>query len=569
VLILTDLMYQNLLASGNAPIKLKLDNHASTLIVGRNGTGKSTFSEAISLALFGVPLRKITKAKLVNAVNGRDCLVELGFIAQGKPYRVRRGIKPNIFEIFENGVLIEPPADLKDYQTILEENILHLNHKSFVQVVVLGSASFVPFMRLNVPARRTLIEDLLDINVFSSMNASTKEDLSDVKNKYDKAETTKSLIGEQRRMVGVFEDQFEERKAADLAALDAKVLREDTALEADRKKHAELKEAHATYAGVSQEVEDIRAQVRDFERKKTKVDTLLATYATERRFLDEHDTCPTCEQTISEDLKEQRYAVLDGKEAQATTVLSHCDAALTKHKAAMKTALAELEEANAIERDMRAADTAISMHLTYLRGFKADRERIAKTTQKRPDAVNVDELDAKIEELEKLQATLAEQRVVVEAATMLLKDNGIKARVVKHYLPIINRTINHYLNAMDFPILFTLDEEFNEAIKSRHRDDFSYESFSEGEKKRIDLALLLTWRHIARLKNSASTNILILDEVFDSSLDAAGTEEFLKIIADLEKDTSVFVISHKTDQLIDKFGSTIIFEKTKGFSTIS
>jgi DNA repair exonuclease SbcCD ATPase subunit len=437
-----------------------------------------------------------------------------------------------------------------------------------MQVVVLGSASYIPFMRLTTPNRRSLVEDLLDIGVFSNMNASTKDDLSGIKNEYDRTMQAKNLMGEQRRMVGVFEEQFEEQRAAEIAKLDGKITTEEQQLADHKREYNELKEALASYDEVKQELAGLQTKVRDFERKKDKIDNLLETYAKERKFLDEHDNCPTCEQPISEDLKEQRYAVLDQKETQATTVMTQCDAVLLKHKNAMAAALKELQEANAIERDMRAIESRIPVHLGYLRSMKAEKERIQNAKQQKPSTVNVEELDEKIAQLEAMQSQLSEQRVVVEAATMLLKDNGIKARVVKHYLPIINRTINHYLNAMDFPILFTLDEEFNETIKSRHRDDFSYESFSEGEKKRIDLALLLTWRHVARLKNSAATNILILDEVFDSSLDAAGTEEFLKIIADLEKDTSVFVISHKTDQLVDKFANTIAFEKTKGFSTV-
>lgn len=568
MLVLTEVVYQNFLASGNAPIRFKLNNHASTLIVGVNGVGKSTMSEAICFALFGRPLRNINKPKLVNSINGRECLVELSFRVREKNYKVRRGMKPNVFEIFENGTLIPPPADLKDYQTVLEENILHLSYKSFMQIVVLGSTSYTPFMRLTTPGRRSIIENLLDIEVFSAMNALTKDELTECKANLDKVTAAKNLIAEQRKMAESFSTHIADTRAEDIAKLQAKLDHEEYQIKTKKAEYIELKEADASYDEVRTILAEVQAKGSDFDIKLDRIVNARREIKKERVFYTDHDTCPTCEQPIDEDFKAARIGTLDKKDAVAQKAQDQIEkqrAAVTKQIAEARE---ELKEGDAIRRDMAAIESILPVHMRYARQIQDDIKRIQNAPVVVPQTVDMADLDARLEKLEAEHARLSEQRVIIDAAALLLKDSGIKARVIKHYLPIINRTINHYLNAMDFPIMFTLDEEFNEIIKSRHRDDFSYESFSDGEKKRIDLALLLTWRHVARLKNSASTNILILDEVFDSSLDAAGTEEFLKIIADLEKDTSVFVISHKTDQLVDKFANTIVFEKTKGFSTI-
>lgn len=568
MLILTDLSYQNFLASGNAPIKLDLDKNASTLIVGRNGAGKSTMSEAICFALFGRSLRNITKPRLINSVNQRDCLVELGFKVREKTYKVRRGIKPNIFEIYENGTLIEPPADLKDYQTVLEENILNLNYKSFMQVVVLGNASYTPFMRLTTAARRAIIEDLLDIEVFSSMNTLTKDELSTLKGNIDRVVQAKTLIAEQKRMATAFTAVIEDNRAAEIAALETKLAQQEADIEEKKAEYVALKEANATYDEVRTLAKELTDKKLNLDRTWQRVKDARKDIAKELAFYMGHDTCPTCEQPIDATFKAKRIGTLKTKDAAGEAAEHKCATNISKVAGEQSAVNDELKEATSIQRDMAAIESTLPVLIRYVKQTRDEIERVRNRVVVAPEKVDVAELDAKLEALEKDHARLTEERIVVEAAMLLLKDNGIKARVIKHYLPIINRTINHYLNAMDFPILFTLNEEFSETIKSRHRDDFSYESFSEGERKRIDLALLLTWRAVARLKNSASTNILILDEVFDGSLDAAGTEEFLKIIAELEKDTSVFVISHKTDQLVDKFTNTIVFDKTKGFSTI-
>lgn len=564
----TKVHYQNFLAAGNAPIEIALNDHGSTLIVGRNGAGKSTMSEAICFALFGRPLRNINKPKLVNSINNKDCLVELEFRIGTNSYKIRRGIKPNVFEIYENGNLIPSPASAIDYQTILETNILHLNYKSFMQVVVLGSASYVPFMKLGTGARRQIIEDLLDIEVFSSMNALTKDDLNSLRVEYDRCTQAQKLIGEQRKMAQQFSAHIEEQRLATIEQLQDKIVGEQREIQAIEDAVTKLKEDlkefdvdktnHAAALKKQREYEKTLDAIQSRERKIRK----------EREFYEEHDNCPTCEQSITEEFKTTRFASLTKKEEDATKAVAQCQALIDKYKVQAEASAKRIEQARDIEFKLHGAEAKLPLHERRLKELKKALSDAQQPVQTQP-TVNVDELDKQLDALETQHAELSKKRLIIDAASMLLRDDGIKTKIVRHYLPIINKQINHYLNALDFPILFTLDEEFNEQIKSRHRDEFAYDSFSEGEKKRIDLALLLTWRAVARLKNSAATNLLILDEVFDSSLDAAGTEEFLKVIGTLEQDkTNVFVISHKTDQLVDKFAHTVVFEKTRGFSTI-
>jgi DNA repair exonuclease SbcCD ATPase subunit len=568
MIIFTHVKYQNFLASGNAPISIPLNAHSATLIVGHNGTGKSTLSEAICFALFGRPMRNITKPKLVNSINNRDCLVELDFTTNSSSYKIRRGIKPNVFEIYEGGNLIPAPASVLDYQTMLEDHILKLNYKSFMQVVVLGSASYVPFMRLTGASRREIIEDLLDIEVFGAMNVLTKEDLTGLKVATDKGQTEIALVSKQVEMAQSYTDHLEDQRAEQLAKIDATLQSVQTtvaALEAERQTHAA---ALIPYAAIQTAYDTAHTKQVEYEKMLTKIAAQDKKARKERTFYEEHDHCPTCEQGIDETFKAGRYEVLAKTEADAAKALAQCQALITKYRAQVDTAQAELDKADSIQKQYDAITAKLPVHQARIKELQAERVKIAAAVPAVAVVADVDELQAQLDALLTTQQALAKRRIIVEAAAMLLKDNGIKSKVIRHYIPIINKSINHYLSAMDFPILFQLNDEFAETIKSRHRDDFSYDSFSEGEKKRIDLALLLTWRAVARLKNSASTNLLILDEVFDSSLDANGTEEFLKIIAALESDTNIFVISHKTDQLIDKFANTITFEKSRGFSQI-
>ena len=560
--------YKNFLAAGNSPITIDLDTHQSTLVVGHNGTGKSTLSEAICFALFGRPLRNINKPKLVNSINGRDCLVELDFKTSSSAYKIRRGIKPNVFEVYENGTLIPSPASVSDYQELLESNILKLNYKSFMQVVVLGSASYVPFMRLTTSSRRDIIEDLLDIEVFSAMNALAKDDLTNLKNDLDKVLQARGLLGEQVRMAQNFTEHLEDQRREQLALVDTNIAQVVATIDEAKTSITELQATLDTYEEYRTAHAEATAKKAEYERNRFAVQAKLKELRKEHAFYDENDTCPKCEQSLTDEHKQGRYAALDSKEQGAEKALTQCDVLIAKYQVQIDSANTELSQASTIRQQIHGIQAQMSVHETRLAELRRERVRLQDTSATVPQTVDVEDLQRQLADLVIKHDDLSRRRVIMDAAGMLLKDSGIKSKVIRHYVPIINRTINAYLTAMDFPIAFTLDEEFSEKIKSRYRDDFAYDSFSEGEKKRIDLALLLTWRAIARLKNSAASNLLILDEVFDSSLDANGTEEFLKIIAGLEKDTRVFVISHKTDQLQDKFQHSITFVKNRGFSEI-
>jgi DNA repair exonuclease SbcCD ATPase subunit len=556
--------YKNFLASGDAPIELELSQHASTLIVGKNGAGKSTMTEAICFALFGRALRNINKPALINSTNKRDTMVELWFTIDQTKYHIRRGIKPNVFEIYVDDVVLPAPASLADYQTLLESTILKINYKSFMQIVVLGSASFVPFMRLSPAARREIIEDLLDIEIFSSMSGLAKEELSEVKATGDQLTVQRVMLDEQLRMADTFTTQLEGERDTKLATLHAAAAATQAQIDTLRAQQAGWTTERDVYAEVPAQHRAASAKHAGYATTHRAIATREKKLEKERVFYTTHDACPTCEQSITDTFKQARFLVLSDKEAAAQTALTQCQTLMDKYAGALAALQESLDADEALQRQIALVSGQVPIHTRRLRELEEERQVTLA-----PPAPPVDVVSIRAQQQEVLEQhkVVSARRSVLDTAMALLKDSGIKARVIKHYLPIINKQINHYLTVMDFPIHFTLDEEFKETIQSRHRDDFSYESFSEGEKKRIDLALLLTWRAVARMKNSASCNVLVLDEVFDSSLDVNGTEEFLKIIHALEH-ANVFVISHKTDSLIDKFHHVITFEKHRGFSSI-
>jgi DNA repair exonuclease SbcCD ATPase subunit len=555
--------YQNFLATGNVPIDILLNKHTSTLIVGRNGAGKSTMTEAVCFALFGRALRNINKPALVNSVNKRDALVELWFTIGETQYLIKRGIKPNVFEIYQNGVVIPAPAAIADYQTLLETQILGLNYKSFMQIVVLGSASYVPFMRLSPAARREIIEDILDIEVFSAMNTLAKDELSTLKTLTDSLSQQRTLLDEQVRMGESFTTQITEQRDAQRASIQVAIDDETAQIAALHVAKADAKERAEQYRSSHEVYTQAKDKKTEFETTFRAIVSREKKLAKERDFYTAHDECPTCTQSITQEFKQSRFVVIDGKEQSAQKARQECERLITKYDGVLTKTSADLSVLEQTEREIAKIDMEVPIRKARI--VELTKQLTAPIVQ--PPAVNLDEIRERIAGIHAQQTETAARRAIVDTASTLLKDSGIKSRIIKHYLPIINRQINHYLTAMDFPIHFTLDEQFEEHIQSRFRDDFCYESFSEGEKKRIDLALLLTWRAIARLKNSASCNMLVLDEVFDSSLDVAGTEEFLKIIHALE-DANIFVISHKTDSLIDKFAHVLHFEKQRGFSTL-
>jgi DNA repair exonuclease SbcCD ATPase subunit len=564
VIVFERVRYKNFLATGDVSIELALNENASTLIIGKNGAGKSTMTEALCFALFGRALRNINKPALINSTNKKDTVVELWFTIDQTRYHIKRGMKPTVFQIYVDDVLLPAPASLADYQTLLESTILKINYKSFMQIVVLGSASFVPFMRLTPTARREIIEDLLDIEIFSAMSGLTKGEIAEVKTVGDQLTMQRVLLEEQLRMAESFTTQLVGERDGKLATL-------RTTMDATQTQIASLREQETAWASARKAYTEVPALHRAASDKHSGYETTHRAIASrekklekERVFYTTHDECPTCEQSITDSFKRARFLVLTEKEAAAQTALTQCQTLMDKYEALVDTHQLGLDADAALHRQITLVGGQVPIYTQRLRELEAERQ----ATLAPPAApVDVDALQTQQQEILEQHTVVAARRSVLDTAMTLLKDSGIKARVIKHYLPIINKHINYYLTAMDFPIHFTLNEEFKEQIQSRHRDDFCYESFSEGEKKRIDLALLLTWRSIARLKNSASCNVLVLDEVFDSSLDINGTEEFLEIIHALEH-ANVFVISHKTDSLIDKFHHVITYEKLRGFSSI-
>ena len=539
MIIFEKVRYKNFLATGDVAIELTLNENASTLVIGKNGAGKATMTEALCFALFGRALRNINKPALVNSTNQKDTIVELWFTIDQTKYRIKRGIKPNVFQIYVDDVLLPSPAALADYQTLLETTILKINYKSFMQIVVLGSASFVPFMRLTPASRRDIIEDLLDIEIFSAMSGLTKDEIAEVKTAGDQLTMQRVLLEEQLRMAETFATQFDCERDEKLSTLRAAMDTTQAQIDTLREQQSEWTAAREDYTEVSTQHRAASEKHSGYTTTHRAIATQEKKLEKERVFFTTHDECPTCEQSITDNFKQDRFVVLDEKEAAAQKALTQCQSLVDKYAALVDTHQLGLDADAELQRQIALVSGQVPIHTQRLQELEEERQ----ATLAPPAApVDVDAIHTQQQEILEQHTVVSARRSVLDTAMTLLKDSGIKARVIKHYLPIINKHINYYLTAMDFPIHFTLNEEFKESIQSRHRDDFCYESFSEGEKKRIDLALLLTWRSIARLKNSASCNVLVLDEVFDSSLDINGTEEFLKIIHQLEH-ANVFVIS--------------------------
>ena len=560
--------YKNFLSSGNNFTELQLDNSKTTLVVGQNGAGKSTMLDAISFALFGKSHRNINKPQLINSINNKACLVEVEFRIGSKQYKVVRGIKPAKFEIYANGTLMNQNSHNKEYQKILEQNILKLNHKTFHQVVVLGSSSFTPFMQLGAWNRREVIEDLLDINVFSKMNAILKEKNAVLKEKINqvyhsieinetKTEAQKKYIRDVSKINADSKKQFEsqiEKKKQEIKDLQ----HANRSLGEEQEKRME---------GFHEAFKNARERVYDLKADESNIKTNITNLVKETKFYETNESCPSCEQDITDELKERKLS-----EAKATA--SKLQSSLAKVSEEQSRAAQELErwESEAAELtklghkqfDNNERIESLEIEIEHL-GWE-----IEFLTEKGSDLAKAnDDYDTLMKEYHELlgnKATLNDQAAYNSVISEMLKDTGIKTKIIKQYLPVINKLVNQYLTILDFYVHFDLDESFTETIRSRHRDAFSYDSFSEGEKQRIDLALLFTWRQVAKMKNSIATNLLILDETFDSSLDEAGIENLMKILHTLGDDTNVFVISHKGEVLDGKFASKIEFYKDKNFS---
>lgn len=570
MIIFKKLRYQNLLSTGNQFTELDLNRSSSTLVVGENGAGKSTFIEALTFALYGKPYRNINKPQLLNSITGKGLLVEVEFSIGQKDYIIRRGIKPTVFEIYQNGRMLNQNAGSRDDQEYLEKNILKLNFKSFSQIVVLGAANYVPFMQLPSMQRRAVVEDLLDIQIFSVMNSLLK----------DKINTNRTELSDTDYKINLCEQKIE-LHSKHIGTLKAnnddlivqkrdKIVAHDTAVASHR---AAVESMMSQVNNLSIQIVD---QTRVVDRKnklvqmESSLEDKIRKLNREIQFFHDHDNCPTCMQGIDHDFKTDTLEKRSGKK-------SEIEQALTKLEDEINITHEKLEFINETNEQILQLNSAIqsnnqqiSFYQRYINDLSKEIENLVE--QGNRIHTDMDDTDAYEKELaghNKQKELLLKQKAIYEIAAHLLKDTGIKTKIIKQYVPIMNKLINKYLAAMDFFVNFELDDQFNETIKSRFRDEFSYASFSEGEKLRIDLALMFAWRAIAKLRNSASTNLLIMDEVFDSSLDSAGTEEFLKILETLTQDTNTFIISHKGDQLFDRFHSVIKFEKHSNFSRIA
>ena len=548
--------WKNFLSTGNAWTEVKLDHSPSTLIVGENGSGKSTLLDALTFALFNKPFRTVSKPQLINTINGKNCVVEINFNIGSKNYSIKRGLQPRIFDITINGDMLDKNANIRDFQKYLEENILKLNYKSFTQIVMLGSASFTPFMQLHLGARREIIEDILDISIFTSMNSVLKGKLTQLENDKRIVEGEIDVAKQKCNLQETYIKTLEDDKSSKVTQILNDIKETDNAIET-------ATEEAQRFGKEKQEVGPVSEKKRKLEEFRNKFEGQIANHRKELAFFSNNEECPTCQQGIEHDHKnlmtqrdEEKISELEKALQELDTQYSEVEALVSKVQELDEQIMSHNNEVITQQRIQQRLQLELSDTETKTGNITDEKKKLktlAKNTVKKVET----------------RADLNNNEHYYNVAKSMLQDTGIKTKIIKAYLPIINKLVNKYLAAMDFFVQFDLDETFKETIKSRHRDTFSYASFSEGEKQRIDLALVFTWRTIAKMKNSASTNILLLDEVFDSSLDVNGTDYVMNLLNTIGEDTNVFVISHKGDQLFDKFRSVIRFEKRQNYSVIA
>jgi len=558
--------WKNFLSTGNQYTEVDFQKNATNLIVGTNGTGKSTVLDALTFSLFNKPFRKINKGQLPNSTNEKECVVEVEFEINGKHYLIRRGIKPNLFVIVVDGNAMHKEADDRAMQKILEETILKLNYKSFTQIVILGSSTFVPFMQLTGSNRREVIEDVLDIRIFSAMNSVIRDKLKSQRDNIKTLELSKENVKDKVEMQKNFIEELESRGKQRIEEKKDKI---DILLnEADNyvKVNESLENDVSDLTKKQEEVTGAKGKLKKLNTLKGKMSNKVATLTKEHKFFTDNTVCPTCTQDIEEEFRVNRIADVQNKAQELQSGYKELEEAIQKEEERERQFTTLSKEISKLNNGISKNHTLISGCNRQVRDLESEIQRL--TDQHANRNTEQRKLAEFNENLQNIFEELAEKKEYIkyhDFAYSLLKDDGVKTKIIKKYLPLINQQVNRYLQMMDFYINFNLDEEFNESIQSPIHENFSYASFSEGEKMRIDLALLFTWREVARAKNSVNTNLLIMDEVFDSSLDGMGTDEFLKIIRFVIKDANIFVISHKTE-LYDKFESVIKFEKVKGFS---
>ena len=568
MIIFRNLKWKNLLSTGNYYTEVNLSNNSNTLVVGETGAGKSTMLDALCFALFGKPFRSINKPQLINSINNKDCVVEVTFDTNNKAYRIVRGIKPNIFEIYCNNELINQEAASRDYQEFLEKFILKLNYKSFTQIVILGSASFTPFMQLSASDRRAIIEDLLDIQIFSTMNTILKEKLSGNKDFISDKKHNIDLIQQKYDLQKKHIEELKQNNDDKVKEYESEIQsHNDTVSTLSSNVEVLAAEVESLHAIVEAKIET-EAKVKKITKLESQIESNLSKFRKDISFFQSHDDCPTCRQTIAMEFKEEELGNLSTRVTECEHGLHQLEEKLNAEQEKLNDIANKQKQLNEKQVQIATLNTTITetnkmiARLTKLANELKESKSVTDLEEQELSNINVT-----LKELKQHLHNLIDEKTYLETAGNLLKDSGIKTKIVRQYLPVINKLVNKYLASLDFFVNFNLDESFKETIKSRHRDEFTYASFSEGEKQRIDMALMLTWRAVAKLKNSSNTNLLILDETFDSSLDANGTEELMKILHLLEG-VNLFVISHKGDILQDKFANVIRFKKEKNFSRI-
>ena len=560
--------WKNFLSTGNNFTEIQLDRNPTTLIIGENGAGKSTILDALCFGLFNKPFRNISKSQLINSVNGGSTSVEVEFRVSGKDVKIVRDIKPNKFEIYVNGNLINQDAAAKDYQKYLEQSIMGLNYRSFTQVVILGSSTFIPFMQLKTQQRREVVEDILDIKIFSLMNFLLKGKVKDLNESIQNAQYEYDLTSEKITLQEKFIKDVMENKSNIIDENKSKVSDNEKTITTKKEEIQTLETEKERLSFDAEEKARVESKIKKLGKTEAALQNKRSQHDKQIQFFQNNDECPSCEQPITESTKQTQIESRTQKIGELETAITELEGMERTEQDRLNVILFNLETIRQHDVEIAKIRSSISELEKFNAKLQKDIETYEQGQISNEDRTKLDELKGQVKLLEDQKSKLSEDKYYLDVARNLLQDTGIKTKIIKQYLPVMNKLVNGYLSSMDFYVNFNIDENFSETIKSRFRDTFNYNSFSEGEKMRIDLALLFTWRAIAKMKNSTNTNLLILDEIFDSSLDGTGTDDFLKILNTFH-DQNVFVISHKQDMLFDKFRSVIKFEKVQNFSRVA